>query len=183
MANTSPIAEVVLHPVRLRIVQQLGGRRLTTGQLRAALTDVTQATLYRHVAALIDAEIVTVVDERRVRGTIERTLALGDRMAHVGQDDLAAMSDAELRNAFVTFLGALGESFDTFIQDDDRTLRNYLGFGTTPLYVTTEDLAEIQSKLADILAPYRTDAGDERMRINLTTAVIPDPSTAAPEEK
>ncbi len=126
MTKTSPIAKVVLHPVRLRIVQQLGGRQLTTSELRSALPDVTQATLYRHVAALIDAEIVTVVDERRVRGTVERTLALGDRMAHVGHDDLAAMSDAELRNAFVTFLGALGESFDKFIEDDDRSLRDYL---------------------------------------------------------
>lgn len=182
MAKTSPIAEVVLHPVRLRIVQQLGGRQLTTSELRSALPDVTQATLYRHVAALIDAEIVTVVDERRVRGTVERTLALGDRMAHVGHDDLAAMSDAELRNAFITFLGALGESFDKFIGDDDRSLRDYLGFGTTPLYVTTDDLADIQSRLADILAPYRTDTGDDRMRITLTTAVIPVPPGTASEE-
>ena len=84
MGKTSPIAEVVLHPVRLRIVQQLGGRRLTTAQLRAELPDVTQATLYRHIAALIDAEIVTVVDERRVRGTIERALALDHLQGIVG---------------------------------------------------------------------------------------------------
>ena len=78
MDSEPSIAEVVLHPVRLRIVQKLGGRELTTGALRKELPDITQATLYRHVSALIDAEIVTVVDERRVRGTIERTLALGD---------------------------------------------------------------------------------------------------------
>lgn len=183
MGKTSPIAEVVLHPVRLRIVQQLGGRRLTTAQLRAELPDVTQATLYRHIAALIDAEIVTVVDERRVRGTIERTLALGERMAHVGHDELAAMDEAELRNAFLAFLGSLGKSFDTFVENDDRQLRHYLGFGTTPLYVTTDDLAEIQARLGEILAPYRTDAGGDRMRVDLTTAVIPTPPPVAPDEK
>lgn len=182
MASKSTIADVVLHPVRLRIVQQLGGRQLTTGELRAALPSVTQATLYRHVAALIDAEIVTVVDERRVRGTIERTLALGKRMAHVGHDDLNAMSDAELRNAFLTFLSALGESFDTFIENEDRNLRNYLGFGTTPLYVTTDDLAQIQTRLAELLAPYQTDSGGDRTRIALTTAVIPSPPTITVED-
>lgn len=104
MDSEPSIADIVLHPVRLRIVQQLGGRQLTTAALREELPDITQATLYRHVAALIAAQIVTVVDERRVRGTIERTLALGERMAHVGQDDLDAMSDAELRNAFLSFL-------------------------------------------------------------------------------
>ncbi|MEE2030902.1 helix-turn-helix domain-containing protein [Rhodococcus chondri] len=182
MTNTSPIADVVLHPVRLRIVQQLGGRQLTTAELRKALPHVTQATLYRHVAALIDAEIVTVVDERRVRGTIERTLALGERMAHVGHDDLDAMSDAELRSAFLTFLSTLSESFDKFLESEDRNLRNYLGFGTTPLYVTTDDLAEIQTKLAELLAPYQTDAGDDRTRVDLTTAVIPAPPSASSEE-
>src|SRR5690606_36499626 len=172
MASKSTIADVVLHPVWLRIVQQLGGRQLTTGELRAALPSVTQATLYRHAAALIDAEIVTVADERRVRGPMERTLAIGERMAHVGHDDLNAMSDAELRNAFLTFLSALGESFDTFIENEDRNLRNYLGFGTTPLYVTTDDLAQIQTRLAELLAPYQTDSGGDRTRIALTTAVI-----------
>ena len=43
--SDSSIADVVMHPVRLRIIQQLGGRSLTTAQLRAALPDVTQATL------------------------------------------------------------------------------------------------------------------------------------------
>ena len=43
-------AGLLLHPVRLRIVQAfLGGRRLTTAQLRTALPDVSPATLYRQV--------------------------------------------------------------------------------------------------------------------------------------
>ena len=98
--DDSSIADVVMHPVRLRIIQQLGGRSLTTAQLRAALPDVTQATLYRHVATLVDAGILSIVEERRVRGAVERTLALGDRMAHVDQAGLRAMSDAQLRSAF-----------------------------------------------------------------------------------
>ena len=97
--NDSSIADVVMHPVRLRIIQQLGGRSLTTAQLRAALPDVTQATLYRHVATLVDSGILSVVEERKVRGAVERTLALGDRMAHVDQTELRAMSDAQLRSA------------------------------------------------------------------------------------
>ncbi|MEE2060747.1 helix-turn-helix domain-containing protein [Rhodococcus artemisiae] len=174
MEGEPSIADVVLHPVRLRIIQQLGGRELTTAELRKELPDITQATLYRHVSALIDAEIVTVVDERRVRGTIERTLALGERMAHVGQDDLDAVSDAELRNAFVSFLGVLGEEFDKFIDSGDRNLRNYLGFGASPVYVTTDDLAEIQEKFSALLAPYQAEK-DDAIRITFGTTLIPSP--------
>src|SRR6478735_2939629 len=116
MARPTPIADVVLHPARLRIIQQFGGgRELTTAQLRNALPDITQATLYRHVGTLVDAQILTVVDERRIRGAVERTLALGDRMAHVDHAELRTMGDAQLRTAFVTFLGELGSGFDRFL--------------------------------------------------------------------
>src|SRR5699024_8579205 len=112
MPESATLAETIAHPVRLRIIQQLGGRSLTTAQLREALPDVTQATLYRHVRALLDAELLTVVEERKVRGALERTLALGEQMAHVDQEGLRAMSAAQLREAFLVFLGGLAEDFD-----------------------------------------------------------------------
>jgi len=170
-----PIADVVLHPVRLRIVQQLGGRSLTTAQLRAALPDVTQATLYRHVAALVDAGVVAVVDERRVRGAVERTLALGERMAEVDHVELRAMSDAQLRSAFLTFLADVAGDFDRFAGSDDAALRDLLGFARVPLYVDVADLAAVQAGLTALLTPYLTDRGDGRRRVSLTTVLIPEP--------
>ena len=113
MRKRSPIADVVMHPVRLRIIQQLGNdRRVTTSDLRSALPDIAQATLYRHVAAPVDAGVVAVVEERRVRGAVERTFALGDRMAHVDHDELREMGDRELQQSFLTFLAHLAEDFD-----------------------------------------------------------------------
>ena len=37
MPEPATLAETIAHPVRLRIIQQLGGRSLTTAQLREAL--------------------------------------------------------------------------------------------------------------------------------------------------
>lgn len=174
MPRRGSVTDVVTHPVRLRIVQQLGGRRLTTAQLREALPDVTQATLYRHVAFLVDAGIVEVVGERRVRGAVERTLALGERMAHVDHDELKAMSDAQLRSAFLAFLGDVGGAFDRSVADGDPTARDFLGFGITPLYVTTDDLAAIQAGLGELLAPYLSEARGKR-RVSLATVLVPEP--------
>lgn len=179
MSKKSSVADVVMHPVRLRIVQQLGGRELTTAALRDALPDVTQATLYRHVAALVEADILTVVAERRVRGTVERTFALGERVAHVDRRELRAMSDAQLRGSFLTFLGHVADDFDRFISADEPTLRDLLGFGQTNLYVNEEDLARIQAGLGELLAPYQTDRADGRQRVSLATALIPEPSSAS----
>ncbi|QMW65403.1 helix-turn-helix domain-containing protein [Mumia sp. ZJ1417] len=175
MAQRSSVADVVMHPVRLRIVQQLGGRRLTTAQLREALPDVTQATLYRHVATLVEAGILEVVGERRVRGAVERTLALGEQMAHVDQAELREMSAAQLRTAFLTFLGDVSASFDRIVDHPEASLRDYLGFGRGPLYVTADDLAAIQAGLGDLLAPYLTDDGTGKRRVSLATILLPEP--------
>lgn len=175
MADKPALAEVVLHPVRLRIIQQLGGRNRTTAQLREALPDIAQATLYRHVAALIDAGVVTVVDERRSRGAVERTLALGERMAAVDQAELLAMSAGQLRTAFLAFLGDVTADFDRFLDADSSQSRGLVGFARTPLYVTTDDLATIQAGLAELLGPYLTEREGCRQRVNLATILLPDP--------
>ena len=70
-------ADLLLHPVRLRIVKAfLGERALTTGQLAEELEDVPSGSLYRHVALLVKAGVLQVVAERRVRGAVERTYML-----------------------------------------------------------------------------------------------------------
>ena len=68
-------AELVLHPVRLRIIQSLiGGRERTPQQIAEELPDVAQATLYRHLGRLAKAGLVKVVAERQ-RNDARLTLA------------------------------------------------------------------------------------------------------------
>lgn len=174
--KSSEVAAVLQHPVRLRIIQQLGGRELTTTQLRQALPEVAQATLYRHVAALIDADLVVVTDERRVRGAVERTLAIGDRMATVDRTELRAMSAAQLRTSFLNFLAEVAAEFDRTVGSDDQRSRDLLGFTRVPLYVNESDLETIQTQLADLLQPYlsEAEAGEGKSRVNLTTVLLPD---------
>lgn len=177
MRKASPIADVIMHPVRLRIIQQLGDdRRVTTSDLRNALPDVAQATLYRHVAALVEAGLIAVVDERRIRGAIERTFALGERMAHVGHDELREMGDVELQQSFLTFLAHLGEDFDR--ASADQGFREFLGFGQVRLHVGTDDLARIQAGLGELLAPYLTPPADaDAVRtVMLSTVLVPAPA-------
>lgn len=174
MGEESAIADVVLHPVRIRIVQQLGGRSLTTAQLRAALPDVTQATLYRHVATLVESGILAVVEERKVRGAVERTLALGERMAHVDRESLRRVDASVLRTAFLTFLGEVAGDFDRFLAGDPA-LRDLSGFSRTALYVSEDDLAGIQAGLAELLSPY-FEAQEGRQRVNLSIVLTPEPA-------
>ena len=61
-------ADLILHPARLRIMGELGGRQMTSRQLAIALPDMAQASLYRHIKALLDGGILEVVSEQAVNG-------------------------------------------------------------------------------------------------------------------
>ena len=173
MRNTTPLVDVVMQPIRLRIIEQIGAGRMTTSELRRALPDIPTATLYRHVAALVDAEILAVVEERKVRGAVERTLALGGRDAHVGHDELRDIDGEKLRQAFLTFLAHLAEKFDSTVDLDEPGARDFLGFGMTQLHVSTEDLAEIQRGLGELIAPYLSAGGEGRRTVTFSTALLP----------
>ena len=63
------IAEVVMNPVRQRIFQYfLLHETGTVKELKKALPDVPNASLYRHIKILADHSILIVVGENRIRG-------------------------------------------------------------------------------------------------------------------
>ena len=93
------------------------------------------------------------------------------------QAELRAMSDAQLRSAFLAFLGDLSADFDRFVDSEDATLRDFVGFGRVPLYVDAADLAAIQAGLSELLAPYLSQTDDDgRRRVSLATVLVPEPS-------
>ena len=47
-------SDILLHPVRLRIVLAVANDEITTADLAERLPDVATATLYRHIATLLD---------------------------------------------------------------------------------------------------------------------------------
>src|SRR3984957_15691289 len=109
-------ADLLLHPVRLRIIQAfLGDRALTTSQLASELSDVPAGSLYRHVALLADAGVLQVVAERRVRGVVERTYTIRLASAHIGPAEAAAMTPAEHKQAFMAFTAGLLADFDRYL--------------------------------------------------------------------
>jgi DNA-binding transcriptional ArsR family regulator len=73
--------DLILHPIRMRIIMALAGERWTARQIAAALPDVAQATLYRHINALAEGGILRIVEERPVRGMVEKVYALADKRA------------------------------------------------------------------------------------------------------
>jgi hypothetical protein len=174
-------ADLLLHPVRLRVVQAfLGDRALTTSELRAELPDVPVATLYRHVGVLADAGVLTVSGERKVRGAAERTYRLDLAAASVGAAEAAAMTTEEHRRAFTTFAVALMADFDRYLAraapDAGRPdlTGDRVGYRQVAVWATDEEFDEMIGEFAAVLRTRMANRpGGGRRRRVVTTVHLP----------
>lgn len=173
--SPTPVLDVLLHPVRWRIVQRALGREVTTTDLKRDLPDVPTTTLYRHVAALIDAGYLTVVRERKVRGTTERTLSLDQtKVGHMDEREARTLTPEQHRQAFLMMLTRLGADFDRVIANDDLSARlNQLGYSQLALYVDQDDLDAIQQGFSKLVEPYLAESpGKDRVVLSIFS--LPD---------
>lgn len=174
-------ADLLLHPVRLRIVQALlGDRTLTTGELHAELPDVPVATLYRHVGVLADAGVLEVAAERRVRGSTERTYRLVVTAASVGPTEAAAMTAEEHRRAFGTFVAALLADFDRWVDaaagvpGGPQPARDGVGYRMAGLWLDDEEFAGLLADVGEVLrSRLGNEAGPGRRRRLVGTVFLP----------
>ena len=174
-------ADLLLHPVRLRIVQAfLGDRALTTSELAAELADVPAASLYRHVARLVDAGVLSAVAERRVRGALERTYVLRVSAALITPDQIDAMSQDEQRQAFMAFVAGLLGDFDRYIAREDRDyLRDGVSYRLAAMWLDDAEYAELLRELTRALAPrVAHPPGPGRTRRLIGYVLLPGDETA-----
>jgi hypothetical protein len=172
-------ADLLLHPVRLRIVQAfLGDRALTTGALAAELADVPTTSLYRHVARLVDAGVLAVVAERRVRGAVERAYLLRPSAALVTPDQVAAMSPDDLRQAFMAFVAGLLADVDRYLaRGDVDPVRDGASFRLAGLWLDDVEFAALLGDLLQILQPAAANPPRKgRKRRILATILLPGDS-------
>ena len=115
---TERSSDLLLHPVRLRIVQALVKRPMTAGGLKEVLGDVAQATLYRHIKALQNGGMVDVAAERQVRGTVERTYQVVEGAVALSAEELADAGSDDHFRYFATFLGTLLADYSAYLDTD-----------------------------------------------------------------
>jgi hypothetical protein len=175
-------ADLLLHPLRLRIVQAfLGDRALTTTELRAELPDVPAASLYRHVARLVGGGVLSVVAERRVRGAVERTYVLRTAAARISADEVAKMTPDEHRQAFLAFVAGLIGDFDRYLaRGDIDLLRDGASYNLAGMWLDDAELMELARELYTVLQPRLANAPKPgRKRRILGTVLLPGDSTAS----
>lgn len=173
-------ADLILHPVRMRIITSLvGGNQRTAAEMSEQLSDVPQATLYRHLSKLVQGGVLNVIDERRVRGAVEKTYSLSAQQAALTPEDLANASVDDQMRYFMTFLATLMGDFGRYLQQDKHDyLADGVGYRQVPLYLSDAEFMEMAGRLNRILGDYVSmgPAAGRRRRM-FSTIVIPEPQT------
>lgn len=171
------IVETVLHPVRLRIVHALLDRELTARQLGDELGDIPQASLYRHVGRLLDAGVLRVTREERVRGGTQRTYTVDESAVSLGPRDFATASPADHQRYFAAFVGALVAGFEQYVRATGAApTRDGVVYQQLPVWVTPAESRELAATITDLVHPLRTRTGGRgRRRATFAMVLHPDP--------
>ncbi|WP_033543489.1 helix-turn-helix domain-containing protein [Planococcus sp. CAU13] len=178
--------ETILHPVRIRIIQQfLNGQAATAKQLANTLPDVPQATLYRQLDILVKAEILAVTEQNQIRGTIEKTYELNTGAAIVTNEEAKEMSKEDHLKFFMLFAVHLTKSFEEYLDKDSVDFeRDGVGYRQLALHLSDGEFNELLGDLRQVFAKYIGNApSPERTKRVISTIIIPEGERGKEDEE
>jgi DNA-binding transcriptional ArsR family regulator len=170
-------ADLILHPIRMRILMALAEGPKTTQELVYELPDVPQATLYRHINRLAKAMVIQVVEERKVRGSIEKVYAMEEHMGTLSVEEVAHFSKDDHLRYFIAFTTSLVDDFSRYLQHSTTVdlAADSLAYQKFPLELSDDELRALSSKINAAFTKYRhNQPGMGRRRRIFSFVVMPD---------
>ena len=165
------LAQIIMNPVRQRIVQYLLTHPTgTSGEISRAMPDVPTASLYRHIKKLHEAGGIQVVEEKRVRGAIEKTYALV--MEPIQEEPTRENMSA----VFYQLLLSLQTSFLQYFQREEAdAVKDMLMLQTATLMLSDEEYTQLLEKLGKVMEEYAAYEDKEGCKIRRLTLVSSPP--------
>jgi len=152
------IYETMLNPTRMRIIQTLAThKKMTTTKLCEIIKDVPRTTLYRHINILIDADVLSIIAEKKIRGSLERTLALNvdELKRHNTTEDI---SQQALRFMMTTYT-----KFAKYFNRENSVLgTNKIFFNNTVMMMNDQEFDLFLSDIQSLLVKYQFEGSDGR---------------------
>lgn len=138
------------------------------------LPDVPQASLYRHLAALVKGGAVDIAEERKVRGTIERVYTLPVTGATLA--DPSTVTPAEHERYFTAFVSTLLSDFSRYLSRERVDLAaDGAGYQQVVLHLDDAELAAFAEGFAALLKPLLANGPREGRTARLfATILMPD---------
>ncbi len=170
-------ADLILHPVRMRILMALAGRQKTSRQLTEDLRDVPPATLYRHIRRLAEAGLIEVAEERQVRGTVEKVYTVDPHASILSAEEMGGVSKEEHLRYFTVFVASLLDDFSRYLEHTQEVniATDVVGYNKFSLELSDQEIRALTAQVNQAFAPYLNNVPrpDRRRRI-ITSIIMPD---------
>lgn len=151
----SPKANLLLHPIRFKIVTSLSNRQMTAGEIARIIPEVPLTTLYRHINTLVDGGVLQIASETQIRGTVERSYILVSRPS-LSADDLKGMKKQDYHQAFIVYLSSLMSAAQRYLDSkgDNEQINPFsdgmdLSLGT--VYLSDEEFQVLNKQILEII--------------------------------
>lgn len=168
------VLDLLLHPVRMRIVHAMsGGGTHITADVCARLPDVPRATVYRHIGLLIDGGVLEVTAERRVHGAVERHYRIRRDRVVIDAGAAASMSRDDHRRGFAAAMAILLAEFNAYLDREDADPRtDGVGYRQGVTWLTPDEHAEMIDTLRRELTSRRHATPAPGRRPYLVSAIF-----------
>ena len=150
---------VLSNPVRIQVMQYLQTHgEATTKQISEAISDVPAPTLYRHINTLLKEEVLLVKEERKVRGSLERLLAINVKK-------MSAVQSSNISETAYQFLMELYMKFQKYsCKDNAAPQKDRLSLRTCIFTLTDDSFDHLMQDIAAVIDKYQEAEENGKLR-------------------
>ena len=164
-------AKIAMNPVRQRIIQYLllNGKG-TAGEIKEELSDIPTASLYRHIKILLEGGCIEVLEEKKIRGTVEKTYGLIAQPmgAAPGQEEVAQLIQSSLMSIMISFRQYFSEN-----KEADPS-KDMIFMSASTLLLTEAEFMEMTGRMGAVINDYiQNKPGQGRQPRRLTMISSP----------
>lgn len=153
------LMKVISNPVRIQVMQYLQTHgEATTKQISEAITVVPAPTLYRHINTLLREEVLIVKEERKVRGSLERLLA-------INMEKMAKTVNSSISETAYQFLMELYMKFEKYSRKEDADpQKDRLSLRTCFFTLTDDSFDSFMQEIGEVMEKYQKAEENGKLR-------------------
>ncbi|WP_274309939.1 helix-turn-helix domain-containing protein [Solibacillus daqui] len=151
--------EILMHPVRIKISQALLRNRehgLTPLEMVKILKDVPQATLYRQLQILVDAGIISVIQEKKVKSVSEKYYAINENEIRINGDEWSQVSTEEKLDYISYYQLLLMTQYKNYLEklEEENSREDRSTFSVVELKIDENHFTQFQNELHELMTKY-----------------------------
>lgn len=150
--------DLIIHPVRLRIIEAIGTNAVTTQDIANHLPDVPKSSIYRHLKQLLEGDVVRVWDTKLVNGIQEKTYRMG-QSARLTPAELEGLTAEEHIGYFTTYMATLLRTFGNYVNQREENseaidfVKDRVGYTEVSFYATNDEFDKLQMAINQAIMP------------------------------